>query len=158
MHLHCRTVIGQDDPAVAVHEGLMVDHATSLYAPSLANLKGIVEYFFRRYFDDAALDVRFTASYFPFVEPGVEVHVKGTRGKLAGRWLEVAGAGMVHQNVFENVGYARGEMQGFAFGAALERLVMLKHGVNDIRLFQSGDLQTLLSEKGVASSKAHASA
>ncbi|HTP57177.1 MAG TPA: phenylalanine--tRNA ligase subunit alpha [Candidatus Paceibacterota bacterium] len=122
-------------------EGLMVDRAESPQAPNLANLKGVVEYFFRRYFDDASLDVRFTASYFPFVEPGVEVHIRGTKGKLAGRWLEVAGAGMVHQNVFENVGYVRGEMQGFAFGAALERLVMLKYGISDIRLFQGGDLR-----------------
>ncbi len=122
-------------------EGLMVDRAESPTAPSLANLKGTVEYFFRRYFGDEGLEVRFMASYFPFVEPGVEVFIRGTKGKLAGRWLEVAGAGMVHQNVFENVGYVRGEMQGFAFGAALERLVMLKYGINDIRLFQGGDLR-----------------
>jgi len=121
-------------------EGLMVARKGE-HAPSLANLKGVMEYFFRRYFDDPELHVRFNASYFPFVEPGVEVYIKGTKGKLAGRWLEVAGAGMVHQNVFENVGYARGEMQGFAFGACAERLVMLKHSIDDIRLFHGGDLR-----------------
>src|SRR4030042_1508846 len=121
-------------------EGLMVARKGE-HAPSLANLQGVMEYFFRRYFDDPSLHVRFNASYFPFVEPGVEVYIKGTRGKLAGRWLEVAGAGMVHQNVFENAGDARGEMQGFAFGAALERLVMLKHSIDDIRLFQGGGLR-----------------
>lgn len=122
-------------------EGLVVDRAESVTAPSMANLKGVMEYFYRRYFNDPNLAVRFNASYFPFVEPGVEVYIQGTKGKLAGRWLEVAGAGMVHQKVFANVGYVKGEMQGFAFGMALERMVMLKHHVDDIRLFQSGDLR-----------------
>lgn len=124
-------------------EGLMVDRKGSLGAPSMANLKGIVEYFFRQYFNDPQVKVRFNASYFPFVEPGVEVYIQGTKGKLAGRWLEVAGAGMVHQNVFERVGYVKGEMQGFAFGMALERLVMLKYSIDDIRLFNGGDVRFL---------------
>jgi phenylalanyl-tRNA synthetase alpha chain len=123
-------------------EGLMVDRKGP-NAPSLANLKGVMEYFYRRYFKDPAIEVKFHASYFPFVEPGVEVFLKGTKGKLAGRWIEVAGAGMVHQNVFENVGYVRGEMQGFAFGNTVERLFMLRHGVDDIRLFNGGDLRFL---------------
>jgi phenylalanyl-tRNA synthetase alpha chain len=124
-------------------EGLVVDRQSSPYAPSLAHLKGVLEYFYRQYFNDRNLKVRFAASYFPFVEPGVEVFLRGTRGKLAGHWLEVAGAGMVHQNVFEKVGYARGEMQGFAFGTTLERLVMLAKGIDDIRLFNSGDMRFL---------------
>jgi phenylalanyl-tRNA synthetase alpha chain len=123
-------------------EGLMVDRKGG-HAPSMANLKGVIEYFFRQYFNDPDVKVRFNASYFPFVEPGVEVYIQGTKGKLAGRWLEVAGAGMVHQNVFEQVGYVRGEMQGFAFGMALERLVMLKHRIDDIRLFNGGDVRFL---------------
>lgn len=121
----------------------MVDRAGSPSAPTMANLKGVMEYFYRRYFRDPALEVRFNASYFPFVEPGVEVFIKGGHGKLVGRWLEVAGAGMVHQDVFANVGYVRGEMQGFAFGMALERMAMLKYKVDDIRLFQGGDLRFL---------------
>jgi phenylalanyl-tRNA synthetase alpha chain len=124
-------------------EGLVVDRQSAPHAPSLAHLKGILEHFYRQYFNDQKLRVRFSASYFPFVEPGVEVFLQGTKGKLAGRWLEVAGAGMVHQNVFEKVGYARGEMQGFAFGTTLERLVMLTRGIDDIRLFNSGDLRFL---------------
>lgn len=110
-------------------------------APSMANLKGVLEYFYRRYFNDSNLQVKFVASYFPFVEPGVEVYLRGTRGKLAGTWIEVAGAGMVHQNVFRAVGYVPGEMQGFAFGNTIERLVMLRRGIDDIRLFNSGDLR-----------------
>lgn len=123
-------------------EGLMVARKGP-HAPSLANLKGVMEFFFKRFFNDPSIKVRFNASYFPFVEPGVEVFIQGTSGKLAGRWLEVAGAGMVHQNVFEKVGYVKGEMQGFAFGMALERMAMLKHKIDDIRLFNSGDLRFL---------------
>lgn len=123
-------------------EGLMVARKGE-GAPSLANLKGVMEHFYQRFFGDEHIEVRFNASYFPFVEPGVEVYIKGSTGKLAGKWLEVAGAGMVHQNVFENVGYVRGEMQGFAFGMALERMAMLKYKIDDIRLFNGGDLRFL---------------
>lgn len=124
-------------------EGLVVDRSSAHTPPSMANLKGVMQYFYRTFFNDPQLEVRFVASYFPFVEPGVEVFIRGTKGKLAGKWLEVAGAGMVHQNVFKAVGYVPGEMQGFAFGGGLERLVMLKQGVDDIRLFESGDLRFL---------------
>ncbi|MEK9208980.1 MAG: phenylalanine--tRNA ligase subunit alpha [Patescibacteria group bacterium] len=123
-------------------EGLMVSRKGE-HAPSMANLKGVMEHFYQRFFRDPEIKVRFNASYFPFVEPGVEVYIQGSSGKLAGKWLEVAGAGMVHQNVFEQVGYVRGEMQGFAFGMALERMAMLKHKIDDIRLFNGGDLRFL---------------
>jgi phenylalanyl-tRNA synthetase alpha chain len=123
-------------------EGLMVSRVGQ-GGVSMANLKGVLEYFYRRFFDDPDLKVRFVASYFPFVEPGVEVFLQGTKGKLAGKWIEVAGAGMVHQNVFEKAGYVRGEMQGFAFGNTVERLVMLKRGIDDIRLFNGGDIRFL---------------
>lgn len=123
-------------------EGLMVARKGE-GAPSMANLKGVMEHFYQRFFKDPNVKVRFNASYFPFVEPGVEVYIQGSSGKLAGKWLEVAGAGMVHQNVFENVGYVRGEMQGFAFGMALERMAMLKYKIDDIRLFNGGDLRFL---------------
>jgi len=123
-------------------EGLMVSRQGES-AVSLANLKGILEYFFRAFFTDDAVAVRFVASYFPFVEPGVGVYIKGTKGRLAGKWIEVAGAGMVHQEVFKAVGYVPGEFQGFAFGMALERMAMLRHNVDDIRLFQGGDIRFL---------------
>lgn len=122
-------------------EGLMVDRHESISAPSMANLKGVMEHFYQRFFGDEHIKVRFNASFFPFVEPGVEVYIQGSAGKLKGRWIEVAGAGMVHQNVFENVGYVRGEMRGFAFGMALERMAMLKYKIDDIRLFNSGDVR-----------------
>lgn len=117
-------------------EGLMVGKDVSL-----AHLKGVMEYFFRQFFKDEKIEVRFRASYFPFTEPSVEVVIKGTSGKLKGQWLEVAGAGMVHQNVFKAAGYSSGAWQGFAFGAGIERLVMLKHKIDDVRLFNSGDLR-----------------
>lgn len=123
-------------------EGLMVSRKGE-GAPSMANLKGVMEHFYQRFFGDPNITVRFNASFFPFVEPGVEVYIRGSSGKLAGKWLEVAGAGMVHQNVFEHVGYVRGEMQGFAFGMALERMAMLKYKIDDIRLFNGGDVRFL---------------
>lgn len=113
-------------------EGLMVDKNISL-----ANLKGILEYFFKRFFKKE-LEIRFTQSYFPFVEPGIEVNLK-----IENKWLEIAGAGMVHQNVFKSAGYVPREWQGFAFGMGVDRLAMLKHKINDIRLFYSGDLRFL---------------
>lgn len=123
-------------------EGLMVDRQTNAHPISIANLKGVMEYFFRQFFRDD-VDVRFNASYFAFTEPSVEVYIKGKKGKLAGKWMEVAGAGMVHQNVFKAVGYVPGEYQGFAFGVALERLAMLKYKVDDIRLFHGSDIRFL---------------
>ncbi len=123
-------------------EGLMVARRGE-HAPSLGNLKGVMEHFYQRFFNDEHIKIRFNASYFPFTEPSVEVYIQVSFGKLAGRWLEVAGAGMVHQNVFENVGYVRGEMQGFAFGMGLERMAMLKYKIDDIRHFNSGDLRFL---------------
>src|SRR5262249_15196923 len=87
-------------------EGLMVTRQGE-HAVSMANLKGVLEYFFGRFFRDANVKVRFNASYFPFTEPSVEVFMHFAHGKLAGRWIEIGGAGMVNQAVFEHVGYAR---------------------------------------------------
>jgi phenylalanyl-tRNA synthetase alpha chain len=123
-------------------EGLMVDRQSSMHPISMAHLKGVMEYFFRRFFGED-VDVKFVASYFAFTEPSVEVYIKGKKGKLAGRWMEVAGAGMVHQNVFKAAGYVPGEYQGFAFGVCVERLAMLKYKVDDIRLFHGGDIRFL---------------
>jgi phenylalanyl-tRNA synthetase alpha chain len=124
-------------------EGLVVDRKGSPAAPTMANLKGVLEHFYRRFFADPTITLRFVSSYFPFTEPSVEIFMQGTKGKLAGRWIEIGGAGMVHQNVFESAGYVKGEMQGFAFGMALERPVMLKYGIDDIRLFNGSDLRFL---------------
>ena len=113
-------------------EGLMVGKNISL-----ANFKFVIEEFFRRFFAGKSVEVRFRSSYFPFVEPGVEVDVKLDNAK----WLEMGGAGMVHPSVLSAVKYDPKEWQGFAFGFGIERLAMVKYGVPDTRMFTSGDLK-----------------
>lgn len=105
---------------------------------SLANFKYIIEEFLKSFFG-GNIEFRFRPSYFPFVEPGLEVDIKF--GKKGGQWLEIMGAGMVHRNVFKAVGYNPQNVQGFAFGFGLDRLAMIKYDIPDIRLFYSGDLR-----------------
>lgn len=114
-------------------EGLMLGEHVSL-----ANFKYVIESFFKKFFNDPDMQFRFRPSYFPFVEPGVEVDIKR---KGDSKWLEVMGAGMVHRNVLKAVGYNPDEVQGFAFGMGTDRLAMLKYKIPDIRLFYSGDLR-----------------
>ena len=114
-------------------EGLMVGKDITL-----ANFKFIVEEFLKKFFVGQKIEFRFRPSYFPFVEPGVEVDIK-----LKGKWLEVMGAGMVHPRVFEYAHYNPKDWQGFAFGVGVDRLAMIRYGVPDIRLFYSGDLRFL---------------
>lgn len=118
-------------------EGLMVDKDVSL-----ANLKGTLEYFFSRFFG-GEVDVRFRPSFFPFVEPGVEVDMKVDipGNKLSGRWIEIMGAGMVHPNVLRDAGIDPDVYQGFAFGGGIDRLAVLKYGIDDIRAMYNGDLR-----------------
>ncbi len=104
---------------------------------TLSNLKFVVEEFFRQFFKGKKPEVRFRSSYFPFVEPGVEIDLRLDGGK----WMEVAGAGMVHPKVLEAVKIDSREWQGFAFGFGIERLAIIKYGIPDIRLFLSGDLR-----------------
>lgn len=111
-------------------EGLMVGEHVNL-----ANFKYIITEFFRQLFGPGT-HVRFRPSYFPFVEPGLEVDIQ-----LNGKWLEVMGAGMVHPKVFDAVKYDPKKVRGFAFGLGLERLAMIKYKIPDIRLFYSGDLR-----------------
>lgn len=113
-------------------EGLMVGKDVSL-----ADLKGILEQFLRRLMGEK-IQIRFKPSYFPFVEPGVEVDMLWN-----GRWLEMLGAGMVHPGVLRAGGLNPNEWQGFAFGVGIDRLAMLKYKIDDIRLFYSGDLRFL---------------
>lgn len=112
-------------------EGLMVGPDITL-----ANFKFVIETFFKKFFRQK-IEFRYRPSFFPFVEPGVEVDIK----LKGGRWLEVMGAGMVHRNVFDAVKYNHNEVRGFAFGMGLDRLAMIKYGVPDIRLFYSGDIR-----------------
>jgi len=114
---------------------------------SVANFLYIAESFFSQFFGKK-IKVRLRPSYFPFVEPGFEFDISCTNcgGKGCSTcsqtgWLEVGGAGMVHQNVFEAAGYERGKYQGFAWGFGLERLAMMKYKIDDIRLFHSGDVR-----------------
>lgn len=115
-------------------EGLMVGKDVSL-----ANFKFVIEEFFKKFFGKSAgrrIEFRYRPSYFPFVEPGIEVDIK-----FKNKWLEIMGAGMVNRKVFEAVKYNPYEWQGFAFGMSLERLTMIKYNIPDIRLFYSGDLR-----------------
>jgi phenylalanyl-tRNA synthetase alpha chain len=102
---------------------------------SLANFKYIIEIFLKKLFG-GEIEFKLVPSYYPFVEPGVDVYMK-----WRGKWLEVAGAGMVHPRVFEAVKYNPYEWQGFAFGFGITRLAMIKYKIPDIRLFNSGDLR-----------------
>lgn len=117
------------------NEGLVIGEGITL-----AHLKGSLEQFFKEYLSPDA-KVRFRPSFFPFTEPSVEVDVWYEVPGKEGRWLEVMGAGMVHPSVLTNVGIDAEKYQGFAFGGGIERLVMVKHNVPDVRLFHNGDIR-----------------
>nr|VFK37378.1 MAG: phenylalanyl-tRNA synthetase, alpha subunit [Candidatus Kentron sp. SD]VFK43784.1 MAG: phenylalanyl-tRNA synthetase, alpha subunit [Candidatus Kentron sp. SD]VFK78727.1 MAG: phenylalanyl-tRNA synthetase, alpha subunit [Candidatus Kentron sp. SD] len=125
-------------------EGFMVDEEVSF-----ADLKGVLEAF-SRYFFAHDLALRFRPSYFPFTEPSAEMDIgcvmcggQGCRVCKGTGWLEVLGCGMVHPKVFENVGIDNERFTGFAFGMGVERLAMLRYGIDDIRLFFDNDLRFL---------------
>jgi phenylalanyl-tRNA synthetase alpha chain len=126
-------------------EGLLVDENVSF-----ADLKGLLDEFLKHFFERDDLGVRFRPSYFPFTEPSAEVDIecvmcsgKGCRVCSHSGWLEILGCGMVHPNVFEHVGVDNERYTGLAFGVGVERLAMLKYGVNDLRLFFENDLRFL---------------
>ncbi|HEY0586049.1 MULTISPECIES: phenylalanine--tRNA ligase subunit alpha [Telluria group] len=110
---------------------------------SFADLKGVYLNFVKAFFETDDLQVRFRPSYFPFTEPSAEIDIAFGSGPLKGRWLEVSGSGQVHPNVVRNFGLDPEKYIGFAFGSGLERLTMLRYGVNDLRLFYEGDLRFL---------------
>lgn len=119
-------------------EGLVIDEGASL-----AHMKGVLEYFFSKLFGGEA-EVRFRPSFFPFVEPGVEVDMRiapQEGNKLSGRWIEIMGAGMVHPNVVQAAGLDPVKFQGYAFGMGIDRLAVLRYGIDDIRLLYNGDLR-----------------
>ena len=126
-------------------EGLLVDENVSF-----ADLKGLLDEFLKHFFERDDLGVRFRPSYFPFTEPSAEVDIecviccgKGCRVCSHSGWLEVLGCGMVHPNVFEHVKVDNEQYTGLAFGMGVERLTMLKYGVDDLRLFFENDLRFL---------------
>ena len=114
-------------------EGLWVDEDISF-----ANLKGVVQDFLQRFFERDDLKVRFRPSFFPFTEPSAEMDMSWNGG-----WLEIGGCGMVHPEVFRHVNIDSEKYRGFAFGLGVERLAMLRYGVNDLRLFFQNDLRFL---------------
>jgi len=131
-------------------EGLMVDETISM-----AHLKAVFTAFLQQIFEDDSIRTRFRVSYFPFVEPGMEVDCtcpwcRGTGMLAAGGicrlckqsgWLEIAGAGMVHPKVLENVGYDPQRLTGFAFGIGIDRMIMIRHRVPHMRLLFENDLR-----------------
>jgi len=114
-------------------EGLVVDRNVSF-----ANLKALLYDFVSKFFE-REVELRFRPSYFPFTEPSAEVDVRSE----SGRWLEILGCGMVHPNVLRNVGIDPQEWSGYAFGMGVERLTMLRYGVDDLRAFFENDLRFL---------------
>lgn len=125
-------------------EGLLVDRRVSF-----ADLKGTLTAFVHQMFDDQTT-LRFRPSFFPFTEPSAEVDIrcvicrgKGCRVCSHTGWLEVLGSGMVHPAVFENVGYDTSRYTGFAFGMGVERIAMLKYGIDDIRRYFDNDYRFL---------------
>ncbi len=119
-------------------EGLWIGEAVSF-----KDLKVVLTDFLRTFFETDDLELRFRPSFFPFTEPSAEFDIAFSSGPLKGRWLEVGGSGQVHPNVVRNYGLDPERQIGFAFGMGLDRLTMLRYGVNDLRLFFEGDLRFL---------------
>jgi phenylalanyl-tRNA synthetase alpha chain len=121
-------------------EGLMVDEGISF-----ADLKGVLTSFLQQFFE-ADLSIRLRPSYFPFTEPSAEVDIScvfctsGCRICKHTGWIEILGCGMVHPEVFRQVGIDSEQYTGFAFGLGVERLTMLRYGVDDLRLFFDNDI------------------
>ena len=119
-------------------EGLWLDENISF-----ADLKAVYTNFLQCFFETDELEVRFRPSYFPFTEPSAEIDMMFTSGPRKGRWLEISGSGQVHPSVVRNFGFDPDKTIGFAFGSGLERLAMLRYGVDDLRMFFEGDLRFL---------------
>ncbi|MEN8176072.1 MAG: phenylalanine--tRNA ligase subunit alpha [Pseudomonadota bacterium] len=126
-------------------EGFLVDERVNF-----ADLKGILHAFLSLFFEKEDLPLRFRPSYFPFTEPSAEVDIEcvicggsGCRVCSNSGWLEVLGCGMIHPEVFRHVGIDSEKYTGYAFGMGVERLTMLRYGVNDLRLFFENDLRFL---------------
>lgn len=117
-------------------EGLVIDKNVSF-----ADLKGTIVQFLRAFFEKDDLEVRFRPSFFPFTEPSAEFDIQWESSKTG--WLEVGGCGVVHPNVLTSSGVDPEKFSGFAFGLGVERLAMLRYGVNDLRMFFENDLKFL---------------
>lgn len=128
-------------------EGLYVDKGVSL-----AHLKGVLQFFFQKFFGPS-VEIRFRPSFFAFTEPSVEVDMKFAKTRTSAdnhadkrgkeQWIEMFGAGLVHPNVLRSVGLDPAKWSGFAFGGGIDRLVMVKYRIPDIRMFYGGDLRVV---------------
>ena len=118
-------------------EGLYIDKGVNM-----GHLKGTMEYFFSKFLK-GDIEIRLRPGFFPFVEPGVEVDMmlKSGDSKLVGKWIEGIGAGMVHPNVLRDSGIDPKEYSGFAFGMGIDRLAIMKYGIDDVRDLYTGDLR-----------------
>ena len=125
-------------------EGLVIDKVSHL-----GHLKWILEEFCKAFFEVDSVKMRFRPSFFPFTEPSMEVDIQCRRDKGEIRfgegtdWLEILGCGMVHPNVLRNCGLDPDEYQGFAWGMGIDRIAMLKYGINDLRAFFEADVRWL---------------
>jgi phenylalanyl-tRNA synthetase alpha chain len=135
----------RNSPVFHQMECLAVDRGITL-----ADLFGTIEVFVKRLFDDESVRTRFRSDYFPYTEPSAELavscifcHGEGCRVCSFTGWIELGGCGMVDPNVFEAVGYDPEEWQGFAFGFGLERIAMIRYGIDEIRTFFEGDVRFL---------------
>lgn len=144
LYIACPGRVFRTDELDATHtpvfhqvEALAVDkHLT------MADLKGVLDKLAVAMFGPEA-KTRLRPSYFPFTEPSAEVDMMFTSGPRKGKWLEISGSGEVHPNVVRNFGLDPERYIGFAFGSGLERLTMLRYGIDDLRLFFEGDLRFL---------------
>ena len=144
LYVACPGKVFRSDALDATHtpvfhqvEGLAVDKGLTM-----AHLKGVLDHFAKAMFGPEA-KTRLRPSYFPFTEPSAEIDMRFADGPLNGRWLEVSGSGQVHPNVVRNLGLDPEKHIGFAFGSGIERLAMLRYGVDDLRLFYENDLRFL---------------
>jgi len=135
----------RNSPVFHQMECLAVDRGITL-----ADLFGTIEVFVKRLFDDESIRTRFRSDYFPYTEPSAELavscifcHSEGCRVCSFTGWIELGGCGMVDPNVFEAVGYDPEQWQGFAFGFGLERIAMIRYGIDEIRTFFEGDVRFL---------------
>ena len=126
------------NPTFQQIEGLYVDKGVTV-----GDLKGTVEFVFKELLG-SDVKIRFRPHYFSYTEPSFEIDFSNALVKKLGKdWLEIAGCGMVHPQVFENVGYDPEVWTGWAFGFGIERIAMIRYGINDIRLFYENDVRFL---------------
>ncbi len=144
----CPGKVFRNEATDATHEAQFCQLEGLMVGPdvSMGHLKGTLQYFFGRFFG-GDVEVRLRPSFFPFVEPGLEVDMRITGAdapeKFRDKWIEIMGAGMVHPHVLRGAGIDPEVNQGFAFGMGMDRLAIMKYGVDDVRALYNGDLRVV---------------